>query len=231
MMGNGSKYQCLILLLLHHSSVSTPEKFEVLGPSEPVVAAVGEDVVLPCYVKPSMNAEALVVKWSRAGPTEPVILLQQKDAIRREDELAHYKDKINLFPEELRRGNVSAKLSKVQTSDHGEYTCFVGSQDWFDLSLIRLAVQAVGTPPVVSRTTDGNGVFGLQCESKGWYPEPEVFWLDSDGNKLPAGPRETHRDKEGLFTVRHLVLTEKKSSNRFTCRVVQEQLHQTKETK
>ncbi len=47
---------------------------------------------------------------------------------------------------------------------------------------------------------DSNGV-SLQCESKGWYPQPEVVWLDGEGNVLSAGPAETVKGPDDLFSV------------------------------
>ncbi|XP_027143966.1 butyrophilin subfamily 2 member A2-like [Larimichthys crocea] len=70
----------------------------------------------------------------------------------------------------------------------------------------------------------------LQCESKGWYPEPEVFWLDAEGNLLSAGPTETVRGPDDLYTVSSRVTVEKRHSNNFTCRVQQKNINLTRET-
>lgn len=68
----------------------------------------------------------------------------------------------------------------------------------------------------------------LQCEAKGWYPEPEVFWLDGEGNLLSAGPPETVRGPDDLYTVSRRLTVEKSDS--FTCRVQQKNIKQTRET-
>ncbi|XP_030286830.1 butyrophilin subfamily 3 member A1-like [Sparus aurata] len=70
----------------------------------------------------------------------------------------------------------------------------------------------------------------LQCESTGWYPEPEVFWLDGEGNLLSAGPTETVRGPDDLYTVSSRVTVEKRHSSSFTCRVQQNHINQTRET-
>ena len=70
----------------------------------------------------------------------------------------------------------------------------------------------------------------LQCNSTGWYPEPEVLWLDSEGNLLSAGPTETVRGPDDLYTVSSRVTVEKRHSNSFTCRVQQNSTNQTRET-
>ncbi|XP_042183902.1 uncharacterized protein LOC121847359 isoform X2 [Oncorhynchus tshawytscha] len=56
-------------------------------------------------------------------------------------------------------------------------------------------------------------------------------WLDSSGTILPAdGPPERHRDSEGLYTVRQHVTVNKTDTNRFTCRVHQQEINHLKET-
>ncbi|KAM8748312.1 butyrophilin subfamily 1 member A1-like [Acanthopagrus schlegelii] len=97
---------------------------------------------------------------------------------------------------------------------------------------IFLPSSAAAASPAISlagidRTSSG---VVLKCESSGWYPEPEVFWLDGEGNLLSAGPTETVRSPDGLYTVSSRVTVEKRHSNSFTCRVQQNHINQTRET-
>eukprot|EP00064_Thunnus_orientalis_P021302 superscaffoldBa00006377_g21462 len=82
--------------------------------------------------------------------------------------------------------------------------------------------------PVINMIINSSGV--LQCESKGWYPEPEVFWLDGEGNLLSAGPTETVRGPDDLYTVSSRVTVGKRHNNSVTCRVQQKNISQTRET-
>ncbi|XP_065806973.1 uncharacterized protein [Labrus bergylta] len=70
----------------------------------------------------------------------------------------------------------------------------------------------------------------FQCESEGWYPEPEVLWLDSEGKLLSAGSTETIRGPDDLYTVSRRVTVERRHNNMFTCRVTQNNINQTRET-
>ena len=63
-----------------------------------------------------------------------------------------------------------------------------------------------------------------------WYQEPEVFWLDGEGNFFSAEPTDTVRGPDGLYTVSSRVIVEKRRSNNFTCRVRQNNINQTRET-
>ncbi|XP_038586859.1 butyrophilin subfamily 2 member A2-like [Micropterus salmoides] len=94
-----------------------------------------------------------------------------------------------------------------------------------------LNIRGVSSPVISLAGIDRHkGGVVLQCESAGWYPEPEVFWLDGEGNLLSAGPTETVRGPDDLYTVSSRVTVEKRHSNNFTCRVQQKDINQTRET-
>ncbi|XP_029112246.1 butyrophilin subfamily 1 member A1-like [Scleropages formosus] len=225
-----SECLCLILLLLQQTTVSTLESFEVLGPADPVVAVAGEDVVLPCYLKPNISAVDLSIEWLRVYTEDPLVHLYRDHEDRNEKQIPSYRGRTSLFPEELRKGNTSLKVKNVQGSDNGEYKCFIQAGDWYDDSSINVHIKAVGTHPVISIEGYEEGGISLVCESKGWFPQPEVLWMDSEGHSLPAGHTETHTDSMGLFTVRQRVIVQERETNRFTCRILQQQINEMKET-
>ncbi|MEQ2304048.1 hypothetical protein AMECASPLE_023040 [Ameca splendens] len=70
----------------------------------------------------------------------------------------------------------------------------------------------------------------LDCSSAGWYPEPELFWLDGEGNIMSAGPTGTTTDPDGVYSISSRVMVEKRHNNNFTCRVQQKDINQTRET-
>ncbi|XP_065108690.1 butyrophilin subfamily 1 member A1-like [Paramisgurnus dabryanus] len=77
---------------------------------------------------------------------------------------------------------------------------------------------AVGSPPFI--TVDGFDVSGglhLQCESKGWYPEPELVWLDSKGVTLTSETTHKQRHTDG-FRVKHMITVYNRHS-KYYCRV------------
>ncbi|XP_027132333.1 butyrophilin subfamily 1 member A1-like, partial [Larimichthys crocea] len=117
------------------------------------------------------------------------------------------------------------KIFKVKISDTGKYLCILNSLKK-DAS-IQLTVGVVSMP-VIEFVSNQSREVVLQCEAKGWYPEPEVFWLDAEGNLLSAGPTETVRGPDDLYTVSRRLTVEKSDS--FTCRVQQKNINQTRET-
>ncbi|XP_029111845.1 butyrophilin subfamily 1 member A1-like isoform X4 [Scleropages formosus] len=225
-----SECLCLILLHLQQTTVSTLERFEVLGPVDPVVAVAGEDVVLPCYLKPNISAVDLSVEWFRAQTDDPLVHLYRDHEDRNENQLPSYRGRTSLFLEQLKNGNTSLKVKNVRVSDNGEYKCLVQSENFFEDSSIQVSIKAVGTQPVISNEGYKEGGISLVCESKGWYPQPQVVWMDSEGHSLPAGHTEMHRDSMDHYIVRRRVIVQETENNRFTCRVLQQQLNEMKET-
>ncbi|XP_036388789.1 NACHT, LRR and PYD domains-containing protein 12 [Megalops cyprinoides] len=220
MKGNGSGCLCLILLLLDQTSFS--KMFQVLGPADPVVAHVGEDLVLPCHLKPNISAEDMRVEWIRLQLKDRLVHLYREKKNRNEDQILSYRGRTALFLDELNKGNTSLRLTRVRGSDEGRYQCFIQSQQWDDDASIKVEVRvcvSVGTEPVISTEGHRDGGISLLCESKGWDLQPELIWLDSEGQSLPAGPTETHRDSMDLLIVRRRVIIQDRDTKSITCRV------------
>ncbi|XP_076586600.1 butyrophilin subfamily 1 member A1-like [Chaetodon auriga] len=212
----------LIFLSLMHSCRG---QSKVIGPSQPIVALIGEDIVLPCHLEPAMNAIKMTLDWARRDLNPRFVLVWRHGVELEREKHPSYKGRASLFTDELKHGNISLKLSKVKMDDEGRYKCFMPAL--FRGSTVQLVVGAVSSP-VVQMTKNSSGV--LECESEGWYPEPEVFWLDDEGHVLSAGPTETVRGADELYTVHSTVTVEKRHGNNFTCRVQQKDIKETRET-
>ncbi|XP_045919982.1 butyrophilin subfamily 1 member A1-like [Micropterus dolomieu] len=198
---------------------------QVTGPSQPIVAMVGDDIILPCYLEPAVDAADITVEWARPD-LEPRFVHLRRDGVELLlEEHPLYMGRTSLSVNKLKCGDISLKLSKVKLSDAGTYRCLVPTPG--TESVIDLAVGAVSSPEIHISTVS-KGVM-LDCKSKGWYPEPEVFWLDGEGNFLSAGPTETVRGPDDLYTVSSRVTVEKRHSNSFTCRVQQKDINQTRQ--
>ncbi|XP_034148402.1 butyrophilin subfamily 1 member A1-like isoform X2 [Esox lucius] len=220
----------MTLLILLHSFTSKSVKFEVLGPTEPIVAVAGDDIILPCYLKPNISVEDMTVDWLNLDYMDERVYRYQNGRIIEVDQIPSYTGRTSLFKEELWRGNTSLKLTRVQGSDEAQYKCFIKSQNWYDDMNIIVLVKAVGSRPVVSIEGHREGGMGLVCQSEGWHPEPDLVWLDSKGVSLSDGPSETHRDLKGFYTIKQHVIVQETDTNLFTCRVLQRQINEEVET-
>uniref|UniRef100_A0A8C4EVC4 Ig-like domain-containing protein n=1 Tax=Dicentrarchus labrax TaxID=13489 RepID=A0A8C4EVC4_DICLA len=202
---------------------------QLIGSPQPIVATVGDDIILPCHLEPAVDVTAKTLEWTRPdlNPRFVYVWRAGQDLVNVKN--PGYKGRTSLFAGEVKHGNISLKLSKVKPSDEGRYRCYI--PDLTIDSFIELVVGAVSPPVIALSGIERNkGGLDLQCESKGWYPEPEVVWLDGEGNLLSAGPTETVRGPDDLYTVSSRVTVEKRHSNNFTCRVQQKKTHQTRET-
>lgn len=84
--------------------------------------------------------------------------------------------------------------------------------------LLSLISAAIGSYPlIIIEEFDHSGGLRLLCECEGWNPEPELLWLDSEGDVLISDTTETHKDAKG-FSVKHRI-TVHNSETKYHCRV------------
>ncbi|XP_074479414.1 uncharacterized protein LOC141760462 [Sebastes fasciatus] len=211
-------HHAVAFLLLTHSHGG---QSQATGQPQPIVTIVGDDITLPCHVKPATDAVHQMLEWSRPDLNPRFVHVRRFGEDRLVDQNPSYKGRTSASIDRLKQGDMSLTLSKVKLSDEGTYRCFSpGLETDSSVQLV------VGT--VIKITKVSSGV--LQCQSEGWYPETEVLWLDGEGNLLSAGPPETVRGPDDLYTVSSRVTVEKRHSNSFTCRVQQKNTNQTRET-
>uniref|UniRef100_A0A3B4ZIF6 Ig-like domain-containing protein n=1 Tax=Stegastes partitus TaxID=144197 RepID=A0A3B4ZIF6_9TELE len=98
---------------------------QVIGPLHPIVALIGGDVTLPCYLKPVMDAFDMTVEWARPDLNPRFVLVWREGVELESNKHAMYSRRSSLFTDELQHGNISLKLSPVKLSDQGMYRCFV----------------------------------------------------------------------------------------------------------
>uniref|UniRef100_A0A668SL16 Ig-like domain-containing protein n=1 Tax=Oreochromis aureus TaxID=47969 RepID=A0A668SL16_OREAU len=197
------------------------------APTKQIVALLGDDVVLPCFMKSPVDTSNLQLEWARTDLTPGFIYLRGKLEENLELKQPSYVGRTSLSFDKLKHGDVSLTLFKVQLSDEGPYRCFIPQLG--QRSYVHLIVGSASTPVIKVMSIISSRVV-LQCESAGWYPEPELLWLDGEGNLLSAGPTETLRGPDDLYTVSSRVTVEKRHSNNITCRVQQRNTNQSRET-
>ncbi|XP_051743789.1 butyrophilin-like protein 3 [Ctenopharyngodon idella] len=212
------KFICWTLFIISGATDSrSAEQYKVVGPADPIFAVAGEDMFLPCSVKPNISVVDMRVEWLRLDQKDSLVHLYEDHEDRNTEQIQSYRGRTELNHQELQKGNASLKLSAVQISDEGRYKCFIQSKSWNDDATVDVRVETVGSPPVI--TVDGfdrSGGLHLQCETEGWYPEPDLKWLDSEGVSLNSETTETHRNAEE-FSLKHTVIVY--HSDKIHCRV------------
>ncbi|XP_033182681.1 butyrophilin subfamily 2 member A2-like isoform X2 [Anabas testudineus] len=195
-----------------------------VGPTQQIVATVGKSAVLPCYLETPVDD--MVVEWGRPDLSPGWVHVWRNNKEILDFKQPSYTGRTSLLINKLKHGDVSLKLSRVRVSDEGTYRCFIPALG--QESFVELIVGSVSTPSI-EVISDIGGRLVLQCESKGWYPEPELLWLDAEGKILSAGPTETVRGPDDLYTVSSRVTVE--DSDTITCRVQQSKINQIRETR
>ncbi|XP_054864036.1 butyrophilin subfamily 3 member A1-like isoform X2 [Amphiprion ocellaris] len=133
----------------------------------------------------------------------------------------------SLIARELKNGNVSLRISDVQLSDAGKYQCMrLWKDSPWEVTTVELVVVAVSEPKLSVVSAESGGVT-LQCEAACWLPQPEIKFLDHEGNEIPAEEPKRERHESGCDTARQRV-TVQSATNRVTCRVHQPEFNHTK---
>ncbi|KAM9500084.1 butyrophilin subfamily 1 member A1-like isoform 2-T2 [Clarias gariepinus] len=212
------------LLIFYSFMESHSEQLKVVGPEASLDAVAGENLVLPCFIKPNTSAVDMTVEWLRLEEVTSLVHFYRDHADRYEDQAQSYRGRTSLFKEELQKGNASLKLSPVRVSDEGKYKCLIEDKSWYDDIIVHIRVEAQGSHPVITMESyDNSGGVNLVCESRGWKPEPDVLWLNKEGDTLPAEETQIHRETEGFSVKRRITVHDYSDSNRFYCRLQQKQ--------
>ncbi|XP_068569295.1 myelin-oligodendrocyte glycoprotein-like [Cebidichthys violaceus] len=161
--------------------VALRDQPQVIGSRQPIVAAPGDDVILPCHLEPQFNVEGLTVEWSlpdlKPDPADPLSRVEYVHLYRQRHEIPDmkirsYAMRTALFTDELKDGNISLKITNVTLADQGRYRCFIPKLNSpVDQSVVQLVV--------------------APQSHKTWTPEPDPKSLpDPDQNdETDAGGR------------------------------------------
>ncbi|XP_054980316.1 butyrophilin-like protein 1 [Sorex araneus] len=215
------------LLLLQLPTVGSLEEFLVIGPSDPIIAVVGDNITLPCRVSPAMNAEDMGLRWFCSKFSEAVFIYQNHQE-ETEEQLAQYTGRTSLETDLLSQGEGNIHIHKVQVSDAGRYTCFFRKEGFSKEAHLELKVVGVDSVPQVHITGPEEDGVRVVCRAAGWFPKPQVQWRDSSGKKFLAFSETLAQDIEGLFSVEAALVVRDSTVGNVTCSILNPMLGQEK---
>ncbi|XP_051899462.1 uncharacterized protein LOC127585805 [Pristis pectinata] len=195
-------------------------KFHVVGPKVSPIVSVGEDVLLECRTEPNTSLKDLEVRWFKNDFSTPVHLYSNGHDQPTKQDVA-YKDRTELFKQELSHGNASLKLKKINANDDGEYKCFIDFKQDYDETKVLLKVGGMGQQPLIHLEGIHQQGVRLVCKSDGWYPVPTVYWLNGNGENVTGQSVTTQKDQSsGLFAVSNQIDVTSDSVNRYSCLMI-----------
>ncbi|XP_072471753.1 butyrophilin-like protein 2 [Notamacropus eugenii] len=112
--------------------------FAVFGPlAQPILAWVGEDVLLPCHLSPKTDVQEMMVKWVR-GPLVVHMYHMQKEIMVVQAPL--FKGRTKMLKQNMTEGKVTVLIRHVQPSDSGRYTCYFQAGTFYNETSFDLQV-------------------------------------------------------------------------------------------
>ncbi|KAB0355002.1 hypothetical protein FD755_022461, partial [Muntiacus reevesi] len=201
--------------------------FRVIGPLDPIVAVLGGEAVLPCFLFPAVSAEDMELRWYRSNFLEAVFVYQNRQE-QKEEQMAPYSGRTSLVGDLLNEGYAALRIQRVQASDNGLYTCFFRKGGFYKKAGLELKVAGVGSAPQVRITGPEEDGVRVVCTASGWFPKPQVQWRDLSGEKFLAFSEAHTQDAEGLFSVEAALVVRDSSVGNVTCSILNPVLGQEK---
>ncbi|XP_031174469.1 butyrophilin-like protein 2 [Sander lucioperca] len=130
------------------TAVQTDVKVQVNGSLQPIMAAPGDDVILPCQLEPREDVRDKTVEWSKPDlkpdPSDRLSRVGYVHLYRDKQEVPDmkipaYAQRTALFTDALKEGNISLKIVNVTLADTGRYRCYVPKLDCY--SIVELVVE------------------------------------------------------------------------------------------
>ncbi|XP_053908032.1 butyrophilin subfamily 1 member A1 isoform X2 [Cuculus canorus] len=202
--------------------------FKVLGPDHPITTVVGEDVILPCHLSPGLNAEKMEVRWFRSH-FSIYVHLYHSGQDHYSSQMPEYQERTELLKEGISVGNVSLRILRTRLSDEGQYQCLVRDGNFYEEATVELKATVSGSSPVLSVEDYQDGGIRVGCRAAGWYPKPEILWLDAQGHQLPSLTIADSQDQDGLFEVKKSIIIQRNANRNLSCSIRNTQLPQEKD--
>ncbi|MBZ3875617.1 Butyrophilin-like protein 2, partial [Sciurus carolinensis] len=191
---------------------------KVIGPSQPILVRVGEDIQLTCYLFPKANAQSMEVRWVQAHHYPAVYVYMNGDHVARE-QMVDYRGRTALMSDAIHEGRLTLQIRNARTSDDGQYQCLFEKDGVYQKASLDLKVVAVGSSPRITMEVLTDGEIQLMCTSNGWFPQPQMQWRDMEGKTIPSISEILHSDSHGLFHVETSLLIPNSSMANVTCSI------------
>ncbi|XP_068856475.1 butyrophilin subfamily 2 member A1-like [Aphelocoma coerulescens] len=202
------------------------------APKTSVLGIIGDRVVLPCQVGSAPIPEDFSIRWTFHGQSQRIPVSSYDGKDRREELDERYQGRAEFFHRDFRAGNLSLLLRSVQSSDQGSYSCEVSFQNVSREVLVELEVAAIGEAPSVILRSPEKQDLVLSCRASGWFPRPELLWLDRHGKVRRESMTTTATvTPGGLFSIEASLRIQPGSDLEISCRILNRRLNASRESR
>uniref|UniRef100_A0A8C1QS99 Immunoglobulin V-set domain-containing protein n=1 Tax=Cyprinus carpio TaxID=7962 RepID=A0A8C1QS99_CYPCA len=112
---NNSRINILLISNNHINNLFRNScEHSIVGSADPVFAVAGEEVILPCSVKPNTSVVDMRVEWFRLHLKDSQVHLYDDHEDKNTDQSQSYRGRTKLNHQALQRGDASLKLSSVR---------------------------------------------------------------------------------------------------------------------
>ncbi|KAI3369332.1 hypothetical protein L3Q82_007465 [Scortum barcoo] len=167
-----------------------------------VIVMEDRDAILPCSLESGENIESRRFEWTKdyQKDVSKEVFMYDGTAPHQSEQ---FRGRVSHFPDELKNGNASIKITKTKLADGGNYTCIFPNLQPQRKFNIELVVDAI----LKDRSRD----------------EITVKWQDSDGNLVPAKDPQVS-ERGGSYDVIILQAAVTKTDT-YRCNVTQKEIH------
>ncbi|KAM5264966.1 LOW QUALITY PROTEIN: selection and upkeep of intraepithelial T-cells protein 1-like [Hipposideros larvatus] len=206
-----TRYFVIMLLLQRTTSA---ERFTVNGLQGPILAPLGGVVELSCWLNPPQGAEHMEIRWFRNLYTKPVHLyVDGKDLYG--ETTPKYVERTELLKEAIGEGKVTLRIFNVSVDDDGHYHCFFKNGNFYDEAITEVKVTAISLE--IQMLLHPPNTLLMECNSGGWFPQPQMEWRDSRGEVIPHASKSHSQDTDKLFNKKMTLLLKQRSYGNVTC--------------
>ncbi|XP_066125348.1 putative selection and upkeep of intraepithelial T-cells protein 1 homolog isoform X1 [Saccopteryx bilineata] len=208
----------VVMLLLQMISPSSGW-FTVTGLQGPILAPLGGVVELSCQLSPPQTAEHMEIRWFKDRYTQPVHLYNNGKDLYGET-ISRYVERTEFLKEDIGEGKVTLRIFNVSVDDDGQYHCFFRDGDFYEEAVIEVKVTATSLEiQILVHPPNTKGVL-VECNSEGWFPQPQMEWRDSRGETIPPVSTSHSQGTNKLFNMKMTLLLKQSSHGNITCHLL-----------